>query len=254
MTLLVDIGNSRVKWAQQTAEGLACHGAVSRDEDALRVLLDRHWRDLAAPGQILVSNVGGSEVAGEFSEWTKARWNCSPRFATVSRSACGVSNAYRDHTQLGIDRWLAIIAAWHKYREPFCIVDCGTALTFDAVDKNGRHQGGLIVPGLALMQDSLSVRAPGIRPGDGATTLSGLADNTADAVGSGCVTALVATIERIVGMLHEQSGPGLMCLITGGDADYLLPRLTSAVCDAGFQHEPHIVLEGLATVFGGDVA
>ncbi|HSR63162.1 MAG TPA: type III pantothenate kinase [Gammaproteobacteria bacterium] len=254
MTLLVDIGNSRIKWAQQTADGLARHGNAFRNEAALQVLLDKHWRHMTAPEQILVSNVGGPGVADEFTGWTQARWNRTPRFAAVRRSACGVSNAYRDHTQLGIDRWLAILAAWQKYREPVCIIDCGTALTVDAVDKNGRHQGGLIIPGLALMQESLSVRAPGIRPEVGTAALSDLADNTADAVDSGCLTAVVAAIERIIGMLHEQSGPGFICLITGGDADYLLPHLTSAACEAGFRHEPHIVLEGLATFFGRNTA
>lgn len=254
MKLLVDIGNSRIKWARETAAGLGHHGDALRQGPGFGALLDRYWQDMQAPEQILVSNVAGSKVADELASWTMARWECAPSYATVSRSACGVTNAYRDPAQLGIDRWLAMIAAWQKYREPVCIIDCGTALTVDAVDVEGRHLGGLIIPGLALMQESLSSRAPGIRSAGRPSTFSGLADNTADAVNSGCVTAIVAAIERITAMVREQSGPGVPCLLTGGDAGHLLPHISARGFGDGFRHEPHLVLEGLVMVFGGDSA
>ncbi|MGH8119379.1 MAG: type III pantothenate kinase, partial [Gammaproteobacteria bacterium] len=172
-------------------------------------------------------------------------WGLKPHFAEVASVAAGVRNAYAEITQLGVDRWLALVATWRKFGSAACIVDCGTAVTIDGLDGTGRHLGGLILPGVSMMQQVLYQTASGI-PAAGAVRFQrGLADNTRQGVLNGCTMAVVALINRTVDELRGSAGDGLACVITGGAATEILPLL-----HAGFVHEPLLVLEGLAIIAG----
>ena len=245
MNLLVDIGNSRIKWARHNAGGLSVHHAVFYDKSDFINSFDTEWKALSAPNRILISNVAGIKVKNKLSGWTVKHWQVKPEFAEVTNTAYGVKNTYAEISQLGIDRWLAVIATWHKYHSAACIVDCGTAITVDGLSDAGWHLGGLIIPGREIMQEALFQRTHGIsEPGDVKVKL-GFADNTAQGVTTGCRMAIVALIDRVVHDMQSKFNRKLTRVITGGGAEDIIDLLSDE-----FIHEPHLVLEGLALMAG----
>jgi type III pantothenate kinase len=188
---------------------------------------------------MLVSNVAGNVVANRLIEWVHETWELRIELAFVSPKACGVENGYDDPGQLGIDRWLALIATWNKYKASACVVDCGTAVTIDGLSTEGRHTGGLILPGISLMQRCLSTNTAALeQPHSGQITP--MARNTRDAIWTGCVYAVAACIDRIATGLEDAYG-ACQTVITGGHAKLVVTQLRH-------QSElvPNLVLDGLA--------
>lgn len=247
MNLLVDIGNSRIKWARHNAAGMSAHQAVFYDKSDFTDLLDTGWKIISPPDRILVSNVAGKNVAAKLAHWVTKHWQMKPEFVEVTNTAYGVKNAYADISQLGIDRWLAVIATWNKYHSAACIVDCGTAITIDGLGDTGQHLGGLIIPGREIMQQALFQQTHAIsEPGD-VTVNSGFANNTAQGVVTGCSMAIATLIDRIVHDMCSEFAEKLTCVITGGGADDIINLVSYE-----FVHEPHLVMQGLSLIAGGN--
>ena len=244
MNLLVDIGNSRIKWCSRNARGPGRLRAAVYTKENVSACLDAEWHKLKKPGQIWVANVTGKAVARQLARWTMAHWSIKPRFATVSGVSGNVKNAYTDPGRLGVDRWLALLATWRKYGTAACIVDCGTAVTIDGLDDTGKHLGGLILPGVAMMQQALYQNTCGISAPARGRVLPGLAHNTSQGIVTGCSMAVVALIDRSVNLLRKNVTGRLSCVITGGAAKEIMPLLA-----VKFIHEPLLVLEGLAVMF-----
>ena len=218
--LLVDAGNTRVKWAlADTAAAPGqwlAHGAVLHAE--LATLPDA-WRGLDA-ACALVSNVAGAALRAQLADLL------APLAVTwfASRPAlAGVTNGYRDPGQLGCDRFAAAIGA--RALDPgktLVVATCGTATTIDAIGADGRFVGGMILPGLALMAGSLArntAQLPQAQPG--AALPPTFADNTMDAIVSGCVNAQAGAIERAVAAHGADQ-----CIVSGGAAGYIVPALS----------------------------
>lgn len=245
MELLVDSGNSRLKWAL-LEEGLlqpagSCDGGAALTVDRLEAA----WGRLPVPERIWVANVAGAETAACIRSWSESRWKLRPRFLSARAEGFGVTSGYREPERLGVDRWLAVIAARHHYPLPACVVDCGTALTLDVVDENGVHQGGLICPGAELMRRALVQGTADLRL-DGEEPVSGLlADSTAAAVTLGVRQALGGFVERSVRELERRWSP-LHVILTGGGASRLAADLSLPLHLA-----PDLVLKGLAVVSRG---
>ena len=238
---LLDIGNSRMKWAITEGDGLSAFGNWIYRQTGLSGELDRMWQTIPAQDQVWISNVGGDAVGREIEQWISGNWNCSPACAKVSATACGVVNSYPEPERLGIDRWLALIATWHKFQSAACIIDCGTAVTVDAIDSHGEHAGGLIMPGISLMQQSV-FKATAIKSTRQAEkTAATLANNTEEAVIAGCRLAVAGLAERVSRDMQERYGNGIYTVLTGGDAEKIGNLLSIK-----HRHEPHLVLEGLA--------
>jgi len=246
VNLLVDIGNSRIKWSSRNARGAGRLHAVVYTKENVSACLDTEWHKLKRPEQVWVANVAGKTVADQLTRWTTAHWGIKPRFATVSAVSGLVRNAYAEPGRLGVDRWLALIAAWRKYGTAACIVDCGTAVTIDGLDGTGRHLGGLILPGISMMRQALYQNAGGISTTGKRRVVQGLAKNTSQGVSTGCTLAIVALIDRSVNNLRKDMTGRLTCVITGGGAKEIMPLLA-----ARFIHAPLLVLEGLAVMFAG---
>ncbi len=248
MILLVDIGNSRIKWACLIKGNLEHRGSAVRgkDKDAFVADLEQHWRKVKKPKAIVVSNVAGSGYAKALSAWTAERWQLQPRFIVAEHQAYEITNAYNNAERLGADRWASLIAARRHVRGPVCIIDAGTAVTIDVLNENGVHQGGLIIPGLAMMRHALLEQTEDLLPAT-ATPASGdislLARDTQDGVNGGTLYALVAVIDRVVADVRTELGTDLARIITGGDAEALLPLLAG-----NYHHHPELVLEGLAVI------
>ncbi|MHB1241712.1 MAG: type III pantothenate kinase [Gammaproteobacteria bacterium] len=246
MTLLVDVGNTRIRWAILD-DGALCGGAgVSHVGMDLGPLLEQRWEALARPERILVSNVAGAEWAAALETWSRAHWDLAPEYVVPCRKAFGVINAYHVPQRLGADRWAALVALRQRMKANAFVVDCGTAITVDVLSAEGEHLGGLIIPGLAMMRRALAQQTAGV-PDEPDGQVSLLARDTRDAVTGGTLYAVVAALDRVVGDIAEVLTPEPTPVITGGDAERVLPLLRRR-----YIHAPDLVLEGLAVMAACD--
>lgn len=246
MHFLVDIGNSRVKWARIDPNGFVPLGSGERPGQKFEQFADEHWAALAVPQRVIVSNVAGPAAGKALSGWARERWQCEVEFVEARRQGWGVRNSYIEPRRLGADRWAALVAARQHCEGALYIVDAGTALTIDVLAADGAHQGGLIIPGIGLMQRVLVDRAPGIRLGDNANnrgTGTLLARDTAGAVQGGTWYAAVAIIDRVAQDAEAELGVPLTRIITGGDGRKLLPLLTNE-----FDFQEYLVLQGIGVI------
>lgn len=245
MNLLLDIGNTQLKWATVTAKAFEFGGTLPHQGNSLAQLLNQHWHSLAKPTQIFVSNVAGETFANELTDWVKSHWQIPIEFIKTLSEWDGLKNGYENPSQLGIDRWLNLIAAWQKYRTGLCVVGCGTAITFDVVQANGQHSGGLIIPGIELMRMALTEHTAKCHwiPGNTVTNTESLGINTQMGIASGTLEAAVAFINQATQHAQAHTRDALQLVITGGAAPELLPRL-----NPGYVLEPYLCLEGLRLV------
>jgi type III pantothenate kinase len=239
--LLLDIGNSRCKWALVENGVWLRHGVLeNRDLAQLPALVG----DLPVPFRILVSNVAGDAVTARLREHL-ATFPGEPTFIRAEAERCGVRNAYRVPQQLGSDRWAALIAARQRVAGACLVVNCGTATTVDALTEQGEFLGGLILPGLSLMLRSLSANAAQLT--DQAGDLQDFPRDTAAAMLSGAVRATQGAILHQFGLLQQREG-SLRCLLSGGAAGEVMHGL-SVPCE----HDEYVVLHGLQ-ILGEDEA
>lgn len=241
-SLLVDVGNSRVKWATLEGRRIGGVSAVAHSADSLTDLLRGQWSALPAPARVLVSSVIGEGPNAQLRKLCASLWGLECDFAHARSSALGLTNGYRDPGALGVDRWLAMLAAWHSRRAAFCVADCGSAVTIDAIDADGRHLGGLIIPGVQLMQRALrrGTSIPEFAP-TGTGTFFGR--DTAEAVTSGVVQAIAGAIERALVVTSGAAGQTPPLIVTGGDGPVIANAL-AVPCEL----RPSLVLEGLAVL------
>lgn len=244
MKLLIDIGNSKIKWACDDGQQLLYPDSVlHRGRQAAAVA--EFVAKLRQPftGAVAV-NVAGREAGDAVAAALQQKFGIDLSFVATTKRCGEVTNGYRDHGQLGTDRWAAIVAAWNICRRPACVVDAGTAVTLDVIGEGGRHQGGIIVPGLRLMHNALHTETSDIRGfakrGNGADPGFGwVGRDTRTAVDRGVLFALHAIVEAAFRRLSA-GGSAPAVLLTGGDAELLAPLLTSPAA-----HYPLLVLEGL---------
>ena len=152
----MDVGNSRIKWGVLDNGAVRRTGHISQQrvkEQGLAALTSRLPRDVDT---VLVSNVAGTSFATRLSGVVGMHCDVDVHFARSEREACGVTNSYRQPRRLGVDRWVAMIGAWAEFGKSCLVVDAGTAMTIDALDGEGRHLGGQIIPGVGLMATSLA--------------------------------------------------------------------------------------------------
>ncbi|HXR90819.1 MAG TPA: type III pantothenate kinase [Steroidobacteraceae bacterium] len=264
--LLVDIGNTRIKWAvlrggrlgPQRAEPFA--GWKARD----------FAREVFGGGKdidrIIVSSVAGSRVNRVFADAARRAQRPKPEFVASQRRAGGISTAYVEPWRLGVDRFVMAIGA-HQLakRRAVCIVSIGTALTIDLVDARGRHRGGAILPGPTLMVDSLLTKTDGIRRRaagssgtvsksagglleDGVTRARGrsrgiFARTTREAIDHGALLAAAAAVDRGIDEARRSVGHSPVVLLTGGGAKSVAPLIQRP-----YWSVPDLVLQGLVVL------
>ena len=241
--LLIDIGNTFLKWGL-----FRTHGPGEARENRLEsghVLLEEiaglaaQFSKFPAPSRIVISNVAGTRERATairvLEVWPDAP---APHWVIPQQEQCGVINRYRNPAQLGSDRWAALIGTRHLVgSKPALVVVCGTATTIDLLSADGEFKGGVILPGVGLMLRALHQHTAALPDADGEYV-----DNptqTVDAIASGCQHAQAGAIERLYRM-HSAHEVGLVCIISGGAARALSPRLTIP-----FQLHENLVLEGL---------
>lgn len=224
--LLVDAGNTRCKWVISSGGKWQQQGVIENADAAAWRLLREQFADLPVPQRILVSNVAGDSIA-ERLRLACAVWEVMPEFVMSQKLQCGVRNLYEQPALLGSDRWCALIAAWQRKQEACLVVNCGTATTIDALTSAGEFAGGLILPGLALMQRSLTENTAQLDVTKGC--LQTFPRNTADAIYSGAVRATAGAVQRQLEKLQKDVGKACPVLLSGGAAVMLAEELQGTV-------------------------
>ena len=240
MNLLIDIGNSHLKWSFTGVEDMPREVHYQSVADLTAGFLDTVWQDAGPPERVMIANVRGDTPAAVITNWCQSIWEIRPLFAQVTREFDGLLCGYDDISELGVDRWLAMVAAWIRKRQACCVVDCGTAVTIDAIDNSGRHLGGLILPGVGMMRDMLCSCTHGI-DAQGETGMDKLfATGTRDAVASGTILAVSCSINHARSELQALAGEHPPGLLTGGGSAGISPYL-----QGDYEYVETLVLEGL---------
>ncbi len=238
MNLYIDIGNSRLKWAQGEPSGWTVQSAPLAGHDP-GDLFEILWSTQAPPARLLVSSVARSEWSETLRRWARNRWSCQAEFIQATASAGGVRNCYREPGRLGVDRWAALVGARRLVEGAAIVVDCGTAVTVDALSAGGEFLGGVIMAGLAMQREGLArgtagIGAPEDRPA------GCLARDTVSAVAAGTLYGLAGAIDRVIAEQQRALAVSPAILLTGGDAERLLPLLSVTA-----RHVPDLVLRGV---------
>ena len=222
--LLVDAGNTRVKWAlarddAAPAEWIA-DGAVAHAElDGLA----EAWRGHAVT-RAVIANVAGAPLRERLGALLPRLWpRLQPEWFSAQAELAGLRNRYRNPAQLGADRYAAALGAHTLYPgKALVVATCGTATTVDGVSADGEFVGGMILPGLGLMLASLARGTAQLPEASADAPLPpAFADNTLDAIRSGCVSAQAGAIERACAAL-----PAELCIVSGGAAPWVAPALS----------------------------
>ena len=248
MRLLLDIGNTRIKWAAQTDRGISSQQAISLEGLSKTDLIDRVLMPHSEMTAVLVSNVAGESIAQQVRQAVKQCWQLDAKFVVseAQRHIAGrqLRNAYPQPQLLGVDRWLSMLAAWGLAPTPVLVVSVGTAMTLDAINEQGQHLGGLIVPGPELMMTSLLHQTSDLAERSALVHDASMADaffasNTRAAIEQGSLRAASALIERAYQQLAHLDQ--LRVVMTGGAAPALMADLNVPA-----QFVPDLVLQGLS--------
>jgi len=240
MDLLVDIGNTSIKWATWDGARLGVMGSA-RHHGALPIDVLAAWDGLTKIDRIVVGRVGPSKVIEAVEQVGRSCWDCRPQLIETTAEAHGVRIAYAEPARLGVDRFLALIGARALQGDrPTLVIDAGTAITYDLLDAAGTHLGGLILPGIGIMRDSLLVgtQIPRYEPSEADTAW---AADTAEAIAAASIQAPAALAERLHQRLGMQTGSDPAVILTGGDAERLRPTIALDI-----EHRPDLVLQGLS--------
>lgn len=229
--LLIDVGNSGVKWALLDASELE----VKRYRSDSGRLAQELWRAAGSDVPVWVSSVAGEEADRVLRAALAQVGFSNTHFCSTPERECGLVNSYSDPHRLGVDRWLAMLGAWCRERGPLMVVDAGSALTCDLVSDAGQHLGGYILPGPAMMESSLLAGTSRIRYDEANEPSLEAGRDTAACVSAGVWSAALGAIASI-----RERYPRYRVIVTGGDA----PTLRAL----GLQGEwhPNLVLQGLA--------
>lgn len=227
MLMVIDIGNTRTKWAEVADDGsLTEFGMAPNITLAQSPLKNR----LTQAEKVIIANVAGDVMAEQMSALMPS--HLKTHFVIASAEACHVTNQYQQSEALGVDRWAAAIAAWHQYKQPVIVVCAGTAITIDSISintksktilfkstttKNGLYLGGTIMPGLHLMQEALANHTAKLSNAS-AGTIKTFPDNTSDAIQTGCMNAVTGSILLASKQLEKHCAFLPKIIITGGDA------------------------------------
>ena len=243
--LLVDIGNTRIKWARFDGERLgtrraAVHSAWHSADYARRLFGSARLLEC-----MLVASVAGSRVDRMLAAAAR-RAGVPARFVTVPRRAAGVTVGYLEPWRLGVDRFVAAVGAHHLFKGvATCVVGVGTAMTIDLITAAGRHRGGVIIPAPGLMVDTLLNNTHGIRrrARGGASGAGLFGRSTRAAIVQGSRYAAAATIDRAVEEASTLLGRRPLVVLTGGEAPAVRPLVRSPCVGV-----PDLVLRGLAVL------
>ena len=248
MTLLVlDVGNTRLKWAQYDSIGagarLMAQGAVFLEN--IDKLADVDWAALSAPTKILGCIVAGDAVKRRVVEQMDL-WDVVPRWVVPGVQEAGLTNGYDHPARLGADRWVAMIGAHHRLlarglRKPCVVVMVGTAVTVEAIDEAGHFLGGIILPGHGIMLRALESGTAGLHVPTG--EVRDFPTNTSDALTSGGSFAIAGAVQRMMENVSQHCGQVPECIMTGGAGWKMAPSMS-----VKFELVESLIFDGLLEI------
>ncbi len=231
MKLVVDVGNSRIKWALARANALSHAGVIAHAQEAFIHTLRDHWSQLKRPDAVLISSVTCAELNERISAVVVELWSLQAVFLQSERRFLALKNGYTQHQQLGVDRWLAMIAAIHACDPPLCVIDFGSAITFDVIDRQQQHLGGYIIPGRYAAGDLLPETASSLAActANKSTTAkfpTALGKSTQECLMQGYTIAITAFIRQAIAHARALTDRDLKVIVTGGGAAAIMPLLS----------------------------
>lgn len=237
MILYLDAGNTRLKWGVHhcgawVAQGICAHPDTTSLGNVLPAGIEH----------ILACNVAGAGVATRIVTLA-AQLGVPLRWFRSEASACGLTNLYDCPELLGPDRWAAMIGARLYHAGPCVVVMAGTATTIDVLDRLDHFRGGVILPGLSLMVESLARNTAGLPAAHG--SYRKIPTNTDDAIVSGALHATLGSIERVA---RAVTASDFCILLSGGAAHVVAPHL-----DQPYRLVENLVLDGLSRFPAGAV-
>lgn len=247
MILTVDIGNSRIKLAQWQAGIIVARKASSPADVNVATTLDALFSGVDKPSRILAVCVADEKKRRALGDWVAQHWQLTVEFMKTEKRYKNIINAYDNPGQHGADRWAAVVAAHELFSaSPVCVINAGTAITFDFVSEKGVHLGGYILPSYVTMHRALL--------GDTANVIADLSmpfidnekipDNTNDAVNHGLHKLLQAGVRELCSSAKQVLGESVKIIITGGFAQTILsyPEMPE------IHHQPDLVMQGLYSI------
>ena len=235
MYLLIDIGNTRIKWQHRNYETILNSGSMMVED-----FMDIDLSDLQSVKKVLISNVSHAVVLDKIKD-SVAIFDC-PIIEAKSQSNHVLINDYEDALTLGVDRWLTALGAWKKYQKSLLVINAGTAITIDLIDldeqKRPHFKGGMILPGVAISLAILNDSASLIDVEIGVSKYPSI--NTTDAV----TTGIFASIQGAVNLVCKKFPTTLPVLLTGGDAD-LIYEQSYDEWRSRLKLETNLIFEGL---------
>ena len=238
MLLVIDVGNTRTKWAVFNKEGQIASKGVSPNADLLAA--PAAWQGCQ---RAIVANVAGESMAQNLSTLLA---NLPVTWAKAGAQAGSLNNHYQAPEKLGIDRWAALVAAFDRYQNSPClVVNAGTALTVDAIHQQA-FIGGLIAPGLNMLMQGFNAQTASVNAAGG--VYQAFPKNTADASYSGALNAMVGAVLLQFKQLQALSAELPALLLTGGDAALLQPVLNAQGLNPNLVED--LVLQGLYLIEG----
>ena len=227
--LLIDVGNTAIKWRLANTEGLLdAGGSVSDVSSLCKAIETENW------GIAGLASVASDSADSELIVALTASREATVHRATAQATCLGLVSSYAEPERMGVDRWLAMLAAHVHNEGALCVIDAGTAVTVDLVSSEGVHDGGYILPGADLMRRALSSETDRIQVGALETPTIGPGNNTGACVTAGSWRAVMGAVQSIMAEYPQHRA-----LLTGGAADALQDLGLAAT------HSPDLVMEGL---------
>ncbi|MCW5589087.1 MAG: type III pantothenate kinase [Legionellales bacterium] len=246
MKLLIDIGNTRIKWAQYK-EGQLHYGEPQHHQDySLDHLFNTLWKNIPTPQSIVAANVAGTLVMDRLTAWAQQTWGLPVHFIKSKKKFGNIINAYENAEQLGIDRLLNLVAARFFHPEHcVAIISAGTALTVDVLNKNNQHEGGLIAPGFGILQHTMNQLLPYTEHYqlDCSDLFAKLGRSTPECIQAGVQYMCIGFVNQAISQIQQTYGKETGIYLTGGNAKGLLPYVDPTVC-----LQPFMTLQGLAVM------
>ncbi len=248
MSLTIDIGNSRVKWAEWQLGKIVARGASGYDKENFSLTLDVLFASLKKPLVISSVCVAGEKVRHALTHWVKEHWQLQVDYLETGRKFNHVIHGYENPAEHGADRWAAIIAANYLYPETsLCVIGAGTAITFDFIKRDGRHLGGYILPSYVSMHSVLTGGTANISSVLDSSVFnedvfcSDVPDNTSDAVNYGLHRLLQSGVRSFCKQAESVLGGSVQVIVVGGFAETLLnyPDMPE------MHYAPDLVMQGL---------
>ncbi len=242
MNLLLDIGNSRCKFAKQDGSAIKESGVITYKSKNKIDEIKSIFENDEAFNRVVICSVLNDQFNQALKKVLNDNLISNYYFVDPLQDTFGIKHCYKNPENLGVDRLVAMLAAHVNYSGNKCVIDCGTAVTIDAIDNNGKHHGGVIMPGITTMKYSLSSGtdiANITKTGD----YSVLPDTTEDAMYTGCISAVAGGIEYVINTMQDKFAIFDRIIITGGDAEKMIPMIK-----IGLEHEATLVVDGLAII------